>query len=81
MSATKEITRVNFTATGTPEGLGVSSTGKVSGTPTGEAGNHPVAVEVTTNYGKATGSITVTVEASEPVENPENPEEPEPENP
>lgn len=79
MSATKEVTHVSFTATGTPEGLEVSTAGKVSGTPTGDVGVHPVAVEVSTNYGKATGSVTVTVEApaqETPPENEETPVEP-----
>lgn len=80
MSATKEIKRVKFTATGTPEGLAVSTSGEVTGMPTGEAGDHPVTVEVSTNYGRASGSVMVAVEGTtqEPVQEPESdPENPE----
>ena len=58
------VTRSAWTATNLPPGLTLSETGKLTGTPT-TTGNYTCTVQVTTNWGTATRTITITVQAAE----------------
>ena len=58
----KNITNVEWSATGLPAGLSINKdTGVISGTPTVEPGTYTATITVTTNYGTDTKDITIIV--------------------
>ena len=58
----KNITNVNWEATGLPSTLTINSqTGVITGTPTVQPGDYTATVKVTTNYGTDTKTITIRV--------------------
>lgn len=76
LSTTKEITEVRFTATDVPEGLEVSTSGVVTGTPTDNPGTYQMQIGATTNYGQDSKTVTVNLEGSDPSNEPEPDPEP-----